>query len=56
MSFDELLALLKEQGHTGAITVHLLHGTPKRIDVPAEPQRILLDTKPSVSRKLDSVV
>jgi hypothetical protein len=38
-----VLAWLKQQGHTGTIEVHLLHGKPKSVDFPREPQRIILD-------------
>jgi hypothetical protein len=41
--FAAVMAWLKQQGHTGAITVHLLHGKPKSVDFPREPQRILLE-------------
>lgn len=41
--FAAIMAWLKQQGHTGPITVHLLHGKPKSVDFPREPQRIVLD-------------
>lgn len=40
--FAAVMAWLAQQGHTGPITVHLLHGTPQTIDFPREPQRIIL--------------
>jgi hypothetical protein len=41
--FAAVMAWLAQQGHTGPITVHLLHGMPKSVDFPREPQRILLE-------------
>lgn len=41
--FWAVMKWLKQQGHTGPIMVHMLHGDPKTVDLPREPQRILLD-------------
>lgn len=43
--FAAVMAWLQQQGHTGSITVHLLHGKPQTIDFPREPQRILLESR-----------
>jgi hypothetical protein len=55
VSVEELFAWLKEQQHTGTVTIHLLHGTPKRIEVPRQPQIITLDSSRKPAR-LDTVV
>lgn len=54
MSLEELFAWLANQQHTGPVTIHMLHGKAKRIEVPRQPQIITLDSGPK-SARLDTV-
>jgi hypothetical protein len=56
VKLDELLLWLKEQGHTGAVTIHFAQGTPNRVEIPKEPQRIVLDSSRPHRRVLTATV
>jgi hypothetical protein len=42
---DAVLAWLSEQGHTGRVTIHFAQGTPTRVELPREPQWVLLEKR-----------
>jgi hypothetical protein len=42
-SFDDLLRRLKGEQYMGVVVVHLAQGSPNHVEIPCEPQRIVLD-------------
>jgi hypothetical protein len=42
-TFEDLFRRLKSEQYNGVVTVHLAQGSPNHVEIPCEPQRIVLD-------------
>lgn len=42
-SLEELFALLHAQQYRGAVVIHFDQGKPNHVEIPRQPQRIVLD-------------